>query len=148
VELKEGQTQRVTLAFPAPPAEAPPAETAPSAPSEPAKHERSRLVTIGLVTTLAGVAVGSVAGMVALTKKTELDGECPTGKCDTQNGGRSDLHAAYAWATTSTVSFVVGGVGALTAIVGLVISQDDRSPTPAGVSLWFGTGAAGLHGRF
>jgi hypothetical protein len=148
VELKEGQTQRVTLAFPAPPVQAPPAETPPLAPSEPAKHGRSRLVTIGLATTLAGVAVGSVAGMVALTKKSELDGECPAGKCDTQNGGRSDLHAAYGWAAASTVSFVVGGVGALTAIVGLVMNQDDRSQAQTGVSLWLGTGAAGLHGRF
>jgi hypothetical protein len=147
VELKEGQSQRITLAFPAPPAEAPPAEVPPAEPREPEKHEHSRLVPIGLATAIAGVAVGSVAGLVALTKRSELDGECPGGKCDTPNGGRNDLRAAYAWATVSTVSFVIGGVGTLTAVVGFVTNQEDR-PTRTGVSLWVGTGGAGLHGRF
>ncbi len=102
---------------------------------------------IGLATAVAGVAIGSVAGMVAWAKTSQLDGECNAGNCDRHNNGASDLHAAQGWAAASTVSFVVAGVGVLAAAVGFVTSQDDRR-TRAGVSLWFGTGAAGLNARF
>jgi hypothetical protein len=146
VRLDDGQTQKVTLAFPPPPA----AEGAPGAheTAAPRSPRSSWLVPVGLAAGLTGVAVGSVAGVVAMRKSDSLTLECNALKqCDAHNGGEGDLQTARDWATASTVSFAVGGLGAVLWVIGFVSSKADRPPAAA-LSVWFGAGAAGVHGRF
>jgi|GEM_PF-244360 len=178
-QLKEGETGELTVTLPpvaptppppapsagattgAPPGPAPaPAPSPAPAPPEPdlyPHHRRSTMplaVKLGFGTAMAGGAVGLIAGLTALNKKGQLDGECtPAGGkmlCDEQTGAASDLQTARTWATVSTVAFVVGGVGAVVGLIGLVTGGGSSSSgtARAGVSPWIGAGTAGVHGRF
>lgn len=81
---------------------------------------------------VAGIVVGSVAGVLALQKKNEVDDDCS----DTGSGlecGPSGLDAAAAgntYATVSTVAFAVGVVG-LGVGGWLVLSSSDSRPSAA-----------------
>jgi hypothetical protein len=68
---------------------------------------------------LAGIAVGTVFGVQALSKKNEADKSCSDTRCTTQAGADAgnDAHGA---GTISTVGMVVGAVG-----------------VAGGVALWF-----------
>jgi hypothetical protein len=63
---------------------------------------------------IAGVAVGSVLGLVALSKKSTYqshvgpDGQCVDSTCQTSS------HSAYAAGTAATIAFVAGGAFLLT----------------------------------
>jgi hypothetical protein len=48
----------------------------------------------------------------------------------------------------STAGFVLAGVGAGVAVVGLVRSTRRPEPPSAGVTPWIGLGGAGVAGRF
>ncbi|HLK37240.1 MAG TPA: hypothetical protein VKU41_10850 [Polyangiaceae bacterium] len=152
VRLAEGQTEKVTLAFP-PPGEAPPSpsttlDAGQPEPAEPAAAKTSWFVPVGVAVGLTGIAVGSLAGVVAMRNRDRLDAECNAQKqCDSHGGGAGDLQTARDWAGVSTASFIAAGVGAVLAIVGIVKAKADPPSAPA-VSVWFGSGSAGLHGRF
>ncbi len=73
---------------------------------------------------LAGVVVGSIAGMVALDRSSALQEGCNEDACPSSE--RDTLRAYRAAGTVSTVGFVAGGAGLLTAL-GLHLT---RSPAP------------------
>ena len=64
----------------------------------------------------AGLATGAIAGLVAMSWKTKVDGACSKTTGCTGNGS-SYLSSADTAADVSTVGFVVGGVGAATGLV-------------------------------
>lgn len=106
-----------TVAVVAPPAVVgPPAVLAPAdlAPPSEASHTRegSAQRTAGIVIAgagLAGVAVGSVFGVVAMGKVSDANDRCPTGPtCTNADGVRASDDAKSA-ATVSTIAFVAGG---------------------------------------
>jgi hypothetical protein len=78
----------------------------------------------------------------------------PQNQCTNDNRGAPDLHTARTWATVSTVSFAVGGAGALVGLVSLLSAGGGpapaASPTAGGLQVapWIGAGTAGVHGRF
>jgi hypothetical protein len=72
----------------------------------------------------AGVVVGTVFGLRALSLKEERDKECPTATCTTDKGVELDQDARTA-STWSTVGFVVGAAGLGTATV-LFLAQPKR----------------------
>jgi hypothetical protein len=57
---------------------------------------------------VAGLAVGSVAGFVAISKNHDVPSQCNGSVCNAQ--GISSLDGAKTAATISTVGFVAGGV--------------------------------------
>ncbi|HEY8040359.1 MAG TPA: hypothetical protein VIF15_11225 [Polyangiaceae bacterium] len=151
--VAEGQTGELTLTVPPAPVVVPPPPPPPP-PPQPAPAQPQPmplLVKLGFGTAIAGSAVGLIAGLTALNKKGQLDSECGVSKvCSDGNGGLPDLDTAQAWATVSTVAFVVGGAGLVAGIVGL-LTEKDAAPAQQGrerVSPWLGLGAAGVHGRF
>lgn len=106
----------------------------------------SPLVPIGFAVGAAGVAVGSVAGILAISKKADLS--CGDNReCSGQ--AASDLTTARTMADVSTVAFVVGGVGAAVGVVGLLSPSTVRvrkgsltiEPYVAGTG-------GGIHGTF
>jgi serine/threonine-protein kinase len=87
--------------------------------SSPPKNEKTpapsgggsfqRNLGLGLaVVGLAGVGVGSFAGLTAITKNNRANDHCPNDACDPD--GLSLDRQANDWATVSTVSFIAGGV--------------------------------------
>lgn len=152
--LGEGEKKTVELAPEAPKqvARGGPMDPPPQPP--PAVVERktlSPLVPIGFGVGAAGLVVGSVAGIVAMSKKATLDSECKTPTttpgllgCDSGQG----LSSARAVATVSTVGFVVAGVGAAVGIVGLLTPGTVRVGKQGRISPYFDGMGAGVHGAF
>ncbi len=106
------------------------------------KH-MSPLVPVGFVVAGVGAVVGSVTGIVAISKNSTI--ECT--ECSGVAGDK--LSTAKMFADVSTVSFAIAGVGAAVGIVGLLtpstvrVRRGSLTVTPYVA----GTGA-GLHGTF
>lgn len=145
VELRDGQNIQVNLQV-VPPAEPPPPRPGPRDGSAP--RGKSVLVPVGFGVGGVGLAVGLVAGGVALSSKGALacgvHDVCPPSEHDT-------LDRANAAATVSTVGFVVAGVGLATALVGYAVSPTSKaSPPPqeARRRPWLELGVGGVRGGF
>jgi LPXTG-motif cell wall-anchored protein len=119
-----------------PPPQPPPADTPQTGP-----NNTPAIVALGIGG--IGVAVGGIFGVLALTKKSSLDGVCDANKACPASA-QSDINALGTNATISTVGFVVGAIGlAAGAIVLLTSGKGGTSG-----SAWLGPGSAGVRGEF
>jgi hypothetical protein len=100
----------------------------PQPPAEPSRADRPAMVSdanrgrllpgyLALGVGAAGIAVGTLAGLVALQNKTNLDRACGNSRAACPSSARSDLDSLKSWADISTVSFAIG----VTATVGSVV---------------------------
>ncbi len=157
VTLEEGQMQEVLLAptyaeGAAPPvvvvAPVPPHVTEP----QPTGGGTGRtLVMIGAVAAGVGVAAGSVTGVIALSKASNVKNACPDkGEVCGSTGAQSDYKTGRTMGTISTVSFIVAGAGAATLLAGLVMPAPTKTPVGSGVKVepLVGLGWAGVNGAF
>jgi hypothetical protein len=94
----------------------------------------------------AGLIVGSVTGALALRKKNQLTTACPNGEC--QPDQRSALDSYHTYGNISTVSFIVGAVGAAGGAILLLTQPRESSTATAQVSAFVGVGSAGVKGTF
>jgi hypothetical protein len=81
----------------------------------------------------AGVAVGSVAGILTFDEKSTARAACPNNVC--RPGGVADVHQAQVDATVSTVGFAVGAAAAL--LGGYLVLRNEQQAQSA-VRLTFG----------
>jgi hypothetical protein len=135
VEAAEGATVEVTLPL------------APAAGAEKGSAEKpSRAVLwAGLGITGAGLVLGGATGAVALSTASEVKKNCPMPHCPME---KSTIATSALMGNLSTAGFVLAGVGAGVAVVGLVRSTRRPEPPSAGVTPWIGLGGAGVAGRF
>jgi hypothetical protein len=95
-----------------------------------------------------GVTVGTIFGLLALSTKSTLDGECgPTKKTCSSS---SDVSALSTNSWVSNVGFGVGIVGAALGTYFLVAHHGGEATgsTSPRVSPWIGLGSAGIGGTF
>jgi hypothetical protein len=106
------------------------------------------LVYVGFGIAAAGVVVGGVTGVLALSKGSTLKDACPDAHCGPSQ--QDALHDARALGTVSTISFVVAGAGATLGVIGLLTKPSATPPPTTGVSarLTVGLGTIGLVGSF
>jgi hypothetical protein len=151
--LRVGQLERVEVA--------PLAKLEAAGPVEPATPPAADTGSTGLLAGgivalgvgVAGLAMGTIAGVVALNKKSALEERCPDQWCQPDDQSLAD--AAKTNATLSTVGFVVGGVGAAAGIVLLAV-RASSSPEPSQLApehqaawrLELGPGSLAVRGRF
>jgi hypothetical protein len=107
----------------------------------------------------AGLLLGSITGLMAMGKASDLKDKCPDNKCPSPDL-QSDIDSYKAIGAVSTVGFIVAGVGGVTGLVLLLTAPKDagsaaRSSGYAtvrtkGVTLepYFGGASAGVTGRF
>lgn len=147
VSLAEGEQKTIALELgPAIPAPVPPSPAV--APretrAEPTNGGTSPLVPIGFGAALAGVAVGSITGVMAFGKASEVDAGCPTpSSCSA--AGLDAVSSGKTLGSISTVAFAVAGVGLAAGIYGLVWGK----PSPkSGAAVGFGPMGGVLRGNF
>ncbi len=165
VDLVEKQNLEVTLVIeggtaplvPLPGTTEPQAPLPEAAPvqgtTEPPKRGPSRLLVYsGLGLVVIGVGVGTVTGIIELSKKSSLEQSCANHQCPPS--AYSDYDTANTMATISTIGFIGAGVGAAVTVVGLLVRTGPAQPSPStasskvSVSPWLGLGAAGVRGQF
>lgn len=144
---------KLEAAAPAPVLEAPVA--VPPQPERPASSTTSghgrEIATYGALGVGAvGIGVGTVFGLMTLSKKSDADALCHGSSCSSQHG--VDLEEqARSTATISTIGLGVGLVGAAVGLYLLVTTPRSPSPSPspsAGVSATVSADGWGLAGRF
>jgi len=115
----------------------------------------STIAWFGFALAGAGVAAGSVFGLLALGKRSDLDGVCNDKACPV--GSQSNIDAMSRDATISTISFGVAVVGLGIGIYGVLApssSTTSEPPPPAAatitVSPWVSasSGGVGVLGAF
>ena len=146
VNLIEGQKESLVVdvsglveAEPQAAKDEPPPETEPAG--------TSPLVYVGFGVAGAGVLVGSITGVMALSKKASVDEECVDNRCPPST--HDDIDSGRTLGNVSTIAFIVGGVGAGVGVYGLLSGGGDSPQAEkAGAEPWIGLGSAGVRGRF
>lgn len=145
VTLGEGETRRVTVepgVAPATPSSAPPSTW----------NSRKTLALVTAGAGVAGLAVGSIFGLVTLseynTSNSAAGGGCKSGSsvCATSTDERD---TAYRNGNVSTVAFVVGGLGLATgAVLWFTAPRSSSTPTRDQPSVAMGPGSLLVRGVF
>lgn len=123
-----------------------------AAPKAASKPGISPVVWGGLGVAAAGIVVGSVGGLLSMSKKSDADAVCRDSKCPPQ--GYDALDSAKQWATISTVGFIAAGVGVAVAGVGYFVLGKKPPVQTAGdagglrITPWISVGSAGAAGTF
>jgi hypothetical protein len=152
VHLAEGAAESVTLsleAAPPPVGVAPvPVPVTPDTPSDGGGHRRRVPAFVALGVGAAGVGIGAVFGIMALGKKSDLDGACTAGKiCPSSQ--QDTIDSGQTFGTVSTIGFGVGIVGIGVGTYLLLTNRSKPAPTPAaGVRPLLGAGFVGAAGTF
>ena len=74
---------------------------------------------------MAGVAVGSIAGISAISHKNDAKLSCVNGNCPPSTW--SDLDSAHSMATVSTVGFIVAAIGVVVGAGAVLLDGDEPS---------------------
>ena len=167
VDVKEAETKEVELTLKPEPLATPPSGSssgAPPPPSDgdhaPVESKKNKLAVAGFTVAGAGLVLGSMTGLLAMSKKSNLDALCKGTQCPPE--AYDDLEAAKTWGTFSTIAFGVGAVGAVLGIYALITQKSaapehgERPTSTQGASrparptanVWIGPGSVGVHGSF
>jgi hypothetical protein len=155
VQLAEGQTAPVELPFGPALLQAPPPSPVvapkplPALPPDLPPTSRSQGVATwtAIGVGAAGLVVGTIAGILELSKASTVKGQCNGNACPgTERGDLSDAN------TLANVSNVALGVGVVGAAVGAVLyltgSTAPRGPVQPSVGVLRGGGSVGVGGSF
>ena len=154
VDLKEGESREETVTLEA---EAvvveKPAELPKELPPEPVKRGTSPLVYVGFGLAGVGIVVGSVTGLLAISKTNAAKESCDGTRCPPTT--HDNLSSARTMATVSTISFAAAAVGLGVGIYGLIASKGGSEEPPKAALGPFrrleptvGFGTIGLTGAF
>ena len=111
------------------------------------------LAAVGFGVGIAGIAVGSVTGLMSLSKTSSLKDQCPNDQCPSgtfnSDSFQSDKSSASTLGTVSTISFIVGGAGIVVGVVGLVLPRKAKATVTTGhITPFVAPNGAGLSGTF
>jgi hypothetical protein len=143
VTLAEGQSKDIDIDVPAPkndPVVAPivPVDPVTPPPAPPEERKMSPLVYAGFGTAAVGIGVGTVTGILTLSKASKLDDACRDGRCPASS--QSDIDSASTTGTISTIAFIVGGVGVAVGVVGIFMGGRSTEGARAGAGPSRGAG--------
>jgi hypothetical protein len=154
-ESEKDRHERVVVgaaAAPPPPGvqSAPPGATAPppGAPSEDARANRQMIAYVVGGVGVAGLAVGTIFGILASSAWSNSKNECPqTGVCIDYNKSLSDYNTASTDATISTVGIIAGAAAVAAGVVLWVTAPPaSSSSTGAAAPTWQLSPAVGSTG--
>jgi hypothetical protein len=93
----------------------------------------SPLVFIGFGAAAAGIAAGTVTGLMAMSAGSDAESKCPTLKCDQKT--LDDIESGRTLGTVSTIAFIVAGAGAALGVYGLVWGGKTKADASVGISV-------------
>ncbi|MFO0661132.1 MAG: protein kinase [Polyangiaceae bacterium] len=143
IEVTEGARMTVALTLPEKVVDQPP-PASPSTNTTPAWRKPIPLAGAGVAG--VGLILGTVTGAIALSKASSAKSHCVDNLCPPV--AHDDVNSGRTFATVSTVSFIVAGVGAATAGVAIYLGSRKSEPSAPSVSLIVGPANAGLQGSF
>jgi hypothetical protein len=125
---RENKTVNVDAKDQPPP---PPKETTPEEPGRKTGGGSTGKVLMfsGFGVAVIGIGVGTVTGLMSLSKTNELKEVCPNDQCPP--GKQGEIDSATSLGNISTAAFVVGGLGLGVGIVGLLVSSGGEKEPPA-----------------
>jgi hypothetical protein len=97
---------------------------------------------------VVGVGTGVVTGLMATSKHSSAESECPNSICIAGSQGEKDLDAFRSLRTVSTVGYIVGGVGAAAGVTLLILAPKNPPPTSARLGLVVRPTSLGVIGAF
>jgi hypothetical protein len=105
-------------------------------------------VYVGFGLGAVGIGVGSVTGLMAISKANAVKDECVDNKCPPST--EDDLDASKTFGTISTIGFGVGLAGIALGIWGLMSSggSPEKPPTSARLEPVIGNRFVGVRGAF
>lgn len=99
---------------------------------------------------IAGLATGIVTGLMATSRHSQAESQCPRQVCVEGSAGQDAVDSFRSLRTVSTIGYIVGGVGLAGGAVLILTapsSEKRRSPS-ASVNLWLNGSTAGVAGAF
>lgn len=142
VALAEGETRQVQLAL------GRPGRSSAAAPKRAeARSGTSPLVWVGFGVGAAGLAVGSVTGLMAIGRANDAERACPGGNCP----DRASLDAVEdgrTLGTVSTIAFVAGGAGIAFGAAMLLFAPSPAKKEAASVRVHVAPSGVVLRGTF
>jgi hypothetical protein len=159
LELREGENKEVELDLASEPTTSPSgAKVPPEAQAgSPSRSPYKALMYTGFGVVAAGVAVGTVTGILAFSRASAAksippsQGGCVDDLCGPATD--SDINASRAFGAVSTVSFIVAGVGCALGATSFFLAKS-HGPSDGGVGAsarvtpWLAPGLGGLSGSF
>jgi hypothetical protein len=118
-------------------------DTKPAAPLTGGNETLRTAGWIALGVGAVGIGVGVVTGIVATSKHSDLDSECPDHRCSP--AVQSDLDSFHAFRTASTAGYIVGVIALVGGAV-LLLTSSKSAPTRP--TAFVGPGSAGVQGAF
>ena len=94
----------------------------------------------------AGLVLGAITGLVAVSKHGKLSDRCPNGVCPAAL--QSDYDSYKTMGTLSTVGFLVGGVGAGAGALLWLTAPKEQAQARLAWHPYVGLGGGGVHGSF
>ena len=153
VTVSEGQTIAVNLELEQLPAEPAPAKVA-AAPAEESSAPpdsislRKTLGFVALGVGGAGLIVGSVTGLMAMSKYAKIAEVCPNGTCPWNEDQTAAINNYYTVANVSTAGYIAGGIGVAAGAVLLLTLPASPDPNAAQLTPYLGLGGGGVRGTF
>ena len=132
VTVAERDTRTVNVDLEEQQSAAPPKEPTPEEPTPAGGGGSSAgkvLMYSGFGVAVIGIGVGTVTGVMSLTKTNDLKAICPNDQCPP--GKEGEIESATSLGNIATAAFVVGGIGLGAGIVGLLMSSGGEKEPPA-----------------
>jgi hypothetical protein len=116
----------------------------------PAGHRQKRAGLIVGGVGVAGVLTGVITGLMAGSRYSKAERECPDRRCVEGSAGGDTVQSFRTLRTVSTVGYIIGGVGLAAGTTLYLIAPSPRSNrTQTGrLKLWVSASSAGLAGAF
>lgn len=154
--LDEGEVQVLEIALEPDPnaateeAEDPaPATTTYEATADSANSDKRLIAYAALGVGAVGIIGGSVTGLLALRKRSQLNKECVNAECPPSSEDKIDTYRNLG--TISGIAYGVGLAGAAAGVTLLLLSEQDGSSgvdTGTAVAPYFAGNSIGVYGRF